>query len=148
VKVVLREDVEHLGLKGDVLEVADGYARNFLVPRGLAIRAGKGSVAQAISMRRSREVRDRREREAAEAVAKQLSGRRVELRARAGAGGKLFGSVTAADLAEAVQVQLGIEIDRRRVQLDEPIKELGEVEVPVRLHAGVDASLTIAVVAQ
>jgi large subunit ribosomal protein L9 len=148
VKVVLREDVEHLGNKGDVLDVADGYARNFLVPRGLAMRAGKGSVAQAASMRRNREARDRREREAAEAVAAQLSGRRVEVKARAGEGGKLFGSVTAVDLAEAVHAQLGVEIDRRRVQLDEPIKELGEVEVAVRLHGAVDATVTVAVVAQ
>jgi large subunit ribosomal protein L9 len=148
VKVVLREDVEHLGLKGDVLEVADGYARNFLVPRGLAIRASKGSVAQASSMRRSRDARDRREREAAESLATQLRGKRVEVKARAGEGGKLFGSVTASDLAEAVNAQLGVEVDRRRVQLDEPIKELGEVEVAVRLHAGVDAAVTIAVVAQ
>ncbi len=147
-KVVLREDVEHLGLKGEILEVADGYARNFLVPRGLAIRASKGSVAQAASMRRNREAREQREREAAEAVATQLRGKRVELKARAGEGGRLFGSVTAADLADAINAQLGVEVDRRRVQLDEPIKELGDLEVAVRLHAGVHASVTIAVVAQ
>jgi large subunit ribosomal protein L9 len=99
-------------------------------------------------MRRSRDARDRREREAAESLATQLRGKRVEVRARAGAGGKLFGSVTSSDLAEAVNAQLGVEVDRRRVQLDEPIKELGEVEVAVRLHAGVDAAVTIAVIAQ
>ncbi|HEX4776213.1 MAG TPA: 50S ribosomal protein L9, partial [Acidimicrobiia bacterium] len=82
-KIVLREDVEHLGTKGDVVDVADGYARNFLVPRGLAMRAGKGTVAQAGAMRRNREARDRREREAATALAAQLRDKRVEVRARA-----------------------------------------------------------------
>ena len=147
-KVVLREDVDHLGFKGEILEVADGYARNFLVPRGLAMRASKGSVAQAASMRRNRDARDRREREAAEGVATQLRGKRVEVKARAGEAGKLFGSVTAADLADAIHAQLGVDVDRRRVQLEEPIKELGDVEVAVRLHAVVDASVTIAVVSQ
>ncbi|MBV8949978.1 MAG: 50S ribosomal protein L9 [Actinobacteria bacterium] len=147
-KVVLREDVEHLGLKGEVLEVADGYARNFLVPRGLAIRASKGSVAQAASMRRNRDARERRDREAAEAVATKLRGQRVEISARAGEGGRLFGSVTAADLADAVYAQLGVEVDRRRVELDEPIKELGDAEVVIRLHTGVDATVVLAVVPQ
>jgi len=148
VRIVLREDVEHLGTKGDVVDVADGYARNFLVPRGLAMRASKGTIAQAAAMRRNREARDRREREAATAVAAQLRDKRVEVRARAGEGGRLFGSVTAADIADVVRDQLGVEIDRRRVQLDEPLKELGDHEVGVRLHTDVDAVLTVAVVAQ
>lgn len=147
-KIVLREDVEHLGTKGDVVDVADGYARNFLVPRGLAMRAGKGTVAQAGAMRRNREARDRREREAATALAAQLRDKRVEVRARAGEGGRLFGSVTAADVADAVRDQLGVEVDRRRVQLDEPLKELGDHEIGVRLHTDVDATLNVAVVAQ
>ncbi|HZR15018.1 MAG TPA: 50S ribosomal protein L9 [Acidimicrobiia bacterium] len=147
-RIVLREDVEHLGTKGDVVDVADGYARNFLVPRGLAMRASKGTIAQAAAMRRNREARDRREREAATAVAAQLRDKRVEVRARAGEGGRLFGSVTAADIADVVRDQLGVEIDRRRVQLDEPLKELGDHEVGVRLHTDVDAVLTVAVVAQ
>lgn len=147
-KVVLRQDVDHLGHKGDVLDVADGYARNFLVPRGLAMRAGKGTVAQAGAMRRNREARDRREREAATALAAQLRDKRVEVRARAGEGGRLFGSVTAADVADAVRDQLGVEVDRRRVQLDEPLKELGDHEIGVRLHTDVDATLNVAVVAQ
>jgi large subunit ribosomal protein L9 len=148
VKVVLRQDVDHLGHKGDVLDVADGYARNFLVPRGLAMRANRGAITQATAMRRNREARDRREREAAEALAVKLRGKRIEITARAGEGGRLFGSVTTADVADALQVQLGVEIDRRRVQLDEPVKELGEVELSVRLHTDVDADFTLAVVAQ
>jgi large subunit ribosomal protein L9 len=145
---VLREDVDNLGRKGDLVDVADGYARNFLVPRGLAMRASKGSVAQAASMRRNRDARERRDREAAEAVAAQLRGQRVEVKARAGEGGRLFGSVTATDVADAVQSQLRVEVDRRRVELDEPLKELGDVDVVIRLHAGVDASVTVAVISQ
>jgi large subunit ribosomal protein L9 len=147
-KVVLRADVENLGNKGDLIDVADGYARNYLVPRGLALRATAGIQRQADAMRRSRDARDRREREAAEGVAARLSGRTVTLPVRAGEGGRLFGSVTAADITHAVSQQLGIEIDRRRLGLDEPLKELGATEVPVRLHPDVVASLQVEVVAQ
>src|SRR5215467_4853082 len=101
-KVVLREDVETLGRKGDLLDVADGYARNYLVPRGLAIKATKGVVAQADAMRRNREAREVRERGAAEELAGRLSTGPVPVGARAGEGGKLFGSVTSADIAAAI----------------------------------------------
>lgn len=145
-KVVLRDDVENVGRKGDLIEVTDGFARNFLVPRGLAMKATKGVVQQAEAMRRNREARDARDREAAQALADQLTGRRIELRARAGEGGRLFGSVTPADVVDAVRAQTGIELDRRKTQLAEPLKELGAVEVPVRLHADVEATLTVDVV--
>ena len=147
-KIVLREDVEQLGRKGDICDVADGYARNFLVPRGLAMAATRGTVAQAASMRRSRTARDTREREGAQALAARLAGARVEVAARAGEGGRLFGSVTNADVAEALLARTGVEIDRRRIALDEPIKELGETEVPIRLHTDVDAVVTVVVVAE
>lgn len=145
-KVVLRDDVENVGRKGDLIEVTDGFARNFLVPRGLAMKATKGVVQQAEAMRRNREARDARDREAAQALADQLTGRRIELRARAGEGGRLFGSVTPADVVDAVRAQTGIELDRRKTQLAEPLKELGAVEVPVRLHADVEATFTVDVV--
>lgn len=147
-KVVLRTDVENLGKKGDLCTVADGYARNYLVPRGLAMQATKGVVAQAEAMRRNRDARDRREREAAEAVAGKLAGQRVTVPARAGEGGKLFGSVTNADVAHALSALAGTEIDRRSVDLAEPIKELGETSVGVRLHEGVTATVTVEVVAE
>ncbi len=146
-KIVLREDVETLGQKGDIVDVADGYARNFLVPRGLAMKASKGVVAQAEAMRRNRTARDVREREAAEEIAGRLSATRVTVTARAGEGGKLFGSVTSADVADAIAAAVAAEIDRRSVQLDEPLKELGEVEVPVRLHPEVTATVNVEVVA-
>ena len=147
-KVVLRADVDSLGNKGDLLEVSDGYARNYLVPRGLAMRATKGVVQQSEAMRRNRAARDARDREAAQAVADQLSGRRVELKARAGEGGRLFGSVTAIDIADAVQAQTGVTIDRRHLSLSEPLKELGEASVPLRLHPEVAVDLSIDVVAE
>lgn len=145
-KVVLRDDVADLGVKGDLVDVADGYARNFLVPRGLALRATKGVVKQAEAMRRNREARNIREREGAQALAGRLAGGAIEITARAGEGGKLFGSVTAADIAEAITVRLGVDIDRRLVDLAEPIKELGEHSVVLRLHAEVSPEVTVAVV--
>lgn len=148
-KVVLRDDVASLGRKGDLVEVKPGYARNYLVPRGLAIAANRGVVAQAESMRRNREARDRREREAAQQLATQLSGRALTIVARAGEGGKLFGSVGAADVASAVHSQLGVEIDRRTIGgIDEPWKELGTFEVTIRLHADVVPAVTVNIVGQ
>ena len=144
-KVVLRDDVENVGRKGDLIEVTDGYARNYLVPRGLALKASAGSQKQADAMVRSRAARDRRERESAEAVAAQFSGRTISIKARAGGEGRLFGSVTASDIAEAVQKQTGAEIDRRRLALDEPLKELGGVDVQIRLHPDVVATVHVEV---
>jgi len=148
VRVVLRDDVENVGRKGDLIEVADGFARNYLVPRGLAMKATRGVVQQAEAMRRNREVRETRDREAAQAVADQLAGRRIEVRARAGEGGRLFGSVTAADIVDAVRAQTGVELDRRNTQLAEPLKELGAADVPVRLHTDVEVTLSIDVVSE
>jgi large subunit ribosomal protein L9 len=147
-KIVLREDVDHLGHKGDLLDVADGYARNFLVPRGLAMKATKGGVAQAEAMRRSRTARDDRDRTAAEDLAGRLGATTIRVGVRAGEGGKLFGSVTSADVADAVRAQTAVEVDRRTIELAEPIKELGPAEIPVRLHPDVTATLLVDVVAE
>jgi large subunit ribosomal protein L9 len=147
-QVVLRTDVDGLGKKGDILDVADGYARNFLIPRGRAIKATPGVQAQADAMRRSRDLKDAKDREAAETVARTLVPAVIRITARAGAEGKLFGSVTAADVIEAVAKQSGVELDRRQVHLEEPIKSLGTHEVPVRLHADVQFAVTLEVTAQ
>ncbi len=144
-KIVLREDVDNLGKKGDLVEVADGYARNYLVPRGLALRASAGSQKQAEAMRRNREARERREREAAQALAAQFQGRTVTIKARAGGEGRLFGSVTSIDVAEAIERQTGAAIDRRKISLDEPLKELGGVELEVKLHPDVVATVHVEV---
>jgi large subunit ribosomal protein L9 len=148
VKVVLRADVDSVGKKGDVLDVADGFGRNYLVPKGLAMVAAKGAVAQAASMRRSRDVKDARDRESAEVVARELVPSIIRIPMKAGAEGRLFGSVTAADVVEAVHAQAGVELDRRRLHLAEPIKSLGTHEVPVKLHADVEFQITVEVVAQ
>ncbi len=147
-KIVLREDVDTLGRKGDLVDVADGYARNFLVPRGLAIRATKGAAKQAEAMRRNREAREVRDRESAQEIAARLDGVRIEVKARAGEGGKLFGSVTNADVADAVKAATEVELDRRTIELAEPIKELGPAELPVRLHPDVVATLSVEGVAE
>jgi large subunit ribosomal protein L9 len=148
VKIVLREDVETLGRKGDLLDVADGYARNYLVPRGLALKATKGVVAQSEAMRRNREARELRDRQAAQELASRLTGAPVQVPARAGEGGKLFGSITTADIAAAVEAATGVELDRRKIALAEPLRELGDSEVVVKLHADVDAVLSVSVVAE
>lgn len=146
-KVVLRADLDQVGKKGDIVDVADGYARNYLVPKGLAFQATPGVEAQATAMRRGRDVRDASDRSAAEAVAKTLVPRVVTIAARAGAEGKLFGSVTTTEIAEAVAAQTGIEIDRRKLHLDEPIRSVGQHLVPAKLHADVEFPITVEVVA-
>jgi large subunit ribosomal protein L9 len=142
-KVILRSDVDRVGKKGDIIEVADGYARNFLVPRGLAMKATEGAASQAASMRRSRDVKDARDREGAEVIARTLVPQVIRIPVRAGAEGRLFGSITSADVVAAVQEQTGIELDRRRLHLDEPIKSVGTHEVPVKLHADVEFRVTV-----
>jgi large subunit ribosomal protein L9 len=144
-RIVLRDDVDNLGKKGDLVDVADGYARNYLVPRGLALKASSGSQKQADAMKRNREARERRDRESAQALAAQFEGRTITIKARAGGEGRLFGSVTASDIAEAVQKQTGVDIDRRKLTLDEPLKELGGVDLQVRLHPDVNATIHVEV---
>ena len=145
-KVILRADLNDVGKKGDIVDVSDGYARNYLVPKGFALRATDGNIQQASAMRRARDVRDARDRGAAEEVASKLVPKIITIKAKAGAEGRLFGSVTTSDVATAVQEQTGIELDRRKVHLDEPIKSLGTHQVPARLHADVEFAVTVEVV--
>ncbi|HMC37136.1 MAG TPA: 50S ribosomal protein L9, partial [Actinomycetota bacterium] len=121
-KIILQREVEKLGVPGDVVNVADGYARNFLVPRGLAIPASKGAVRHAESLRRAHEDRVAKGRAEAEALAERISGSPIKVTAKAGEGGRLFGSVTAADLADELERQTGETIDRRMIHLEEPIR--------------------------
>jgi large subunit ribosomal protein L9 len=145
-QVILRSDVPELGKRGDLLDVADGFARNYLVPKGLAMKATAGATAQAASMRRARDLRDAQHRAAAEALATTLVPKVITVAARAGAEGRLFGSVTAADIATAVEEQTGAQIDRRKLVLAEPIKSLGTHVVPAKLHADVEFPVTVEVV--
>ncbi len=146
-RIVLRNDLAQLGKRGDIVEVADGYARNFLLPKGHAIAATSGVSAQAGAMRRARDLKDARDREASETVARTLVPLVIRIAARSGPGGRLFGSITAADVVEAVQAQAGITLDRRRLRLEEPIRSLGMHEVPVKLHSDVEFRVTVEVAA-
>jgi large subunit ribosomal protein L9 len=147
VRVILRHDVDTVGKRGDIVEVAAGYARNFLFPKGLAINASPGAESQAASMRRARDVKDARDRGAAEEIATRLVPSVITVKAKAGSEGRLFGSVTASDVAEAVQAQTGIELERRRIHLDEPIKSIGTHQVVAKLHSDVEFPITVEVVA-
>jgi large subunit ribosomal protein L9 len=145
-RVVLRSDMPNLGKRGDVCEVADGYGRNYLLPKGYAIPATSGVQAQADAMRRSRDLRDARDREAAETVARTLVPAVIRIPAKAGGEGRLFGSITSTDIAEAVQAQTGVVLDRRRLRLEDPLKSTGTHEVPVKLHADVEFQVTVEIV--
>jgi large subunit ribosomal protein L9 len=146
VNVVLRDDVQGVGKKGDLLQVADGFARNYLIPKGRAIEATPGVRAQAEAMRRSAAAKEARERERAQEVARKLVPMVIRVGAKASPEGRLFGSVSAADIADAVGAQSGTELDRRSLQVAEPIRSLGNHEVPVRLSGDVEFVLNVEVV--
>ena len=142
-KVVLRSDVSGIGRKGDVREVANGYARNFLLPRGLAFKATPGVEAQAEGMRRARALKQAGELADAKVVAELLATSPLRITVRAGKEGKLFGSVGSADVVSAIAKQLGVTIERRQVELAEPIKAVGTYQVPVELHAELTVPVTV-----
>ncbi|HEY3943143.1 MAG TPA: 50S ribosomal protein L9 [Acidimicrobiales bacterium] len=146
-RVVLRTDVPGVGRRGDIVDVAGGFARNYLLPEARAIPATAGVADQAAAMRRSRDLREARDREAAEAKAVVLAGAVLPLSVRASGAGRLFGSVAASDVVEAIRTQKGVEIDRKNIALDEPIKALGDYDVPVHLFEGVSTVVTLQVVA-
>jgi large subunit ribosomal protein L9 len=146
-KLILTQEVSGLGAPGDVVEVRDGYGRNFLVPRGLAIRWTKGGEKQVATIRRARDARQIRDLGHAQEVKGQLEQLDVRLTARAGDGGRLFGSVTAADIAEAIRAAGGPTVDRRRVELPGPLKSVGTHTVTVRIHPEVVARVDVAIVA-
>ena len=146
-KLILTQDVANLGAPGDIVEVKDGYGRNFLVPQGLAILATKGAEKQVATIRRAREVREVRDLGHAKEIQAQLSGLQVTLPARSGDGGRLFGSVTTADVVAAVAKAGGPKLDRRLVTLSAPIKAVGNHTATVKVHPEVEAQVTVQVVA-
>ena len=145
-KLILTHDVANLGAPGDVVEVKDGYGRNYLVPQGFAIRATRGAEKQVATIRRAREVREVRDLGSAQQIAGQLAGLEVRLEARSGEGGRLFGSVTTADLVDAVVAAGGPKLDRRTLSLTAPIKALGNHTATVKVHPEVEATVTVQVV--
>ena len=146
-KVLLREDVKGIGRRGDVVEVTGGYARNFLLPGGLAIVANEGSEVQAAAMRRSRDLRDAQHREAAQAQAKVLAGAVIGITARASGAGRLFGSVSASDIVAAIEAQKGVKISREHLQMEEPIKDVGSHDLQVLLFTDVETTIVVEVLA-
>jgi large subunit ribosomal protein L9 len=146
-KVLLRSDIDGVGKRGDIIDVSGGFARNHLLPAGKAIVATPGLETQAAAMRRSRDLRDARDHESSETVARALVGTPITLSARA-TGERLFGSVSAADIIRQVELQTGAVIDRKDLVLDEPIKTVGEHNVRVELVGGVVFELTVHVVAE
>jgi large subunit ribosomal protein L9 len=143
-EVILRDHVENLGRRGDVVKVADGYARNFLLPRKLALPATPGNMKVVARQRKIADAEDAAERSGAETLAARLAQAECVLARRVGENQTLYGSVTAADIAESLETQ-GFEIDKRKIQLTEPLKQIGEFTVPIRLHRDVVAQVRVRV---
>ncbi len=144
-KVILVEDVPNLGRMGDVKEVADGYGRNYLIPQGLAKIATSGEVQQARQLKRTVQTRRQREHEEAEELAERLSGISLTFQARAGEGTKLYGSITSADIAEKLSAELGREFDRRKIRLDESLRQLGTHQVAIHLAPQLEPEITVVI---
>jgi large subunit ribosomal protein L9 len=143
-EVILREHVENLGQRGEVVKVANGYARNYLLPRKLALTVTEGNRKQIERERKVAETREAEERQSAEAIATRLADVVVTIQRRVGGTEALYGSVTSADIAESLAAK-GFDIERRRIQLAEPIKQLGEFQVPIRLHRDITANVNVVV---
>ncbi|GAA1615914.1 50S ribosomal protein L9 [Nonomuraea maheshkhaliensis] len=146
-KLILTNEVSGLGTPGDVVEVKDGYGRNYLIPRGYAMRWTRGAEKQIETIRKARDAREIRDLGTAKEVAGQIGALRVRLATRAGDSGRLFGSITTGDIAEAVKAAGGPILDRRRIEIVNPIKSVGSHKVTVKLHPEVSASVDVEVVA-
>ena len=145
-KLILISDVDELGKRGDVVDVAEGYARNFLLPRKKAVKANEGALAQAETVREARIETERRARDQAEALATQLVGTRVVLAAQAGDEGRLYGSISVHDVVEGIRRFTGLELDKGSVVLESPIKAIGLHEIQIQLHPEIEFPLTLDVI--
>jgi large subunit ribosomal protein L9 len=146
-EVILREHVDNVGRRGEIVKVADGYARNFLLPRKLALLVTEGNKKHIERERVKFEAREAEEKGMAGTIAERIAGVAIEIARRVGETEVLYGSVTTADIAEALHAK-GFDVDRRKIQLHEPIKKLGEYDVPVRLHRDITATVKVRVVAE
>ncbi len=145
-KLILTKDVDELGRKGDVVDVADGYARNYLMPRALGVKASDGNLRQAEAMREARIEAEQRAREVADQIKDALSGIRVVIAARAGDEGKLFGSIGPGDVAQAIKTFAGLDVERSAIVVQPPIRAIGLHEVTVRTHPEVEFQVALDVV--
>ncbi len=144
-KVILLQEVENLGKEGDVVEVKSGYARNYLLPRKLAIEANKGSISQIEALKKKRAIREAKELEEAKVLQGKIDGLVLEFSKKAGKTEKLYGSVTSREIAEKISQTIGIDVDRKYLDLGEPLKEIGEYPVKVNLGRGIYATVKVKV---
>jgi large subunit ribosomal protein L9 len=144
-KIILLQDVNKIGNQGDVCNVADGYARNYLIPKGFAVVADNKNLKTLGVQKEKQAKREKIQKNNAQKLAERLSGQPIVIKTKAGESGRLFGSVTSMELAAAVKAQLGLEIDKRKIELPEPIKALGNHEVKVKLHPEVHSEFTVTV---
>ncbi len=144
-KVILTKDLKGTGFAGDIVNVSDGYARNFLFPKGIAKEASAQNLNVAKQQQKAVEKRRMLERLSAEEAAKRLTGLKVVVKAKCGENGRLFGSITAKEISDAILDQHGIEIDKKRIAMDDHIKELGETKLSVKVYAGISADITVSV---
>ncbi|HWR31679.1 MAG TPA: 50S ribosomal protein L9 [Negativicutes bacterium] len=147
-KVILLQDVKKLGAKGETMEVAEGYARNFLLPRKLAAQATADTMNQLQQQKNAMADRQKRQLEEAKLLAAQLGKIEIKVTAKAGEGGKLFGAVTTKDIVDAAKVQHGLELDRRKMEFTEPIKNLGSAAVVMKIHPEVTAEIKVQVIGE
>lgn len=147
-KVILAQNIKGVGLADDVINVSDGYARNYLFPRKLAVPANDANLKQIEKRKQAEEARGEKAVEESKGLAERIAEVQVTVKGRVGTGTKLYGSITHADIADALEQQAGIKIDKRKIELEEPIKSLGEYEVPIRLHRESVAHLKVEVVGE
>jgi len=147
-KVILQQDVKKIGQKGEVVDVAEGYGRNYLIPRGLAVEASAGNLRQVAQQKQAESKKAKRELNDAQKTEKILQVEALTVKAKVGEGGKLFGSITTQDITDQLRRQFPVEIDKRKVELKEPIKSLGEHSVVVKVHPKVHVPITVKVVAE
>lgn len=145
-RVILKQDIRALGKKGDIKEVADGYARNFLLPKGLAIEATPGNLKILSDQKEMTAQKELREREEAQELAGRLNGLVIDFKVKTGEGGRLFGSITGKDLADQIYQKTKIELDKRKLEIEDSIKSVGKYQVKAHLYKGITAEITVNVV--
>ena len=147
-KVILNKDVKGTGKAGDVVTVSDGYARNMLIPRGLAAEATQSNIRQLEKQKAIAAEKKAEEKAAAQELAEKLNKASIKMKIKAGEGGRIFGSITSKDIADAINMQLGMDIDRKKVKLDAPIKQVGQTDVDMRLYQDVNAKIKVIIEAE
>ncbi|MCR1899274.1 50S ribosomal protein L9 [Irregularibacter muris] len=147
-KVILKQDIKGLGKKGEIVNASDGYARNYLLPKGLVVEASQGNITKVKEQKKAAEIRKKREVEEAQALADKISKTTIVIQERAGEDGRLFGSVTSKDIAQVLQSQKKIKVDKRKISLAEPIRYVGNINVEVKVYPDITGNLTVKVEAQ